>query len=79
MGYYYNDMSFFGGFFMILFWALIIWGIFAVVRMLGSGSCNCHGHHGQKDNALSILKERYAKGEIDKAEFEQKKKDLVSD
>ena len=34
--------------------------------------------HGEHESAMTLLKERYVKGEIDKAEFEQKKKDLMS-
>ena len=30
-----------------------------------------------KSNTLEILKERYARGKIDKTEFEEKKKDLL--
>ncbi|MFA5993953.1 MAG: SHOCT domain-containing protein [Parcubacteria group bacterium] len=71
----------FGWIFMLLFWGLIIWGIFTLIRgVSGGGGCcdnNHGGHHGHGDKtSLDILKERYAKGEINKEEFEAKKKDL---
>lgn len=65
-----------GPFFMILWWALIIAGIVALVKWI-SGAEAPRDMSGTARSALDILKERYAKGEIDKSEFEEKKKDLL--
>lgn len=52
---------------------LIIWAVVTAVRRPGeSGNPNQPA-----DSALEILKRRYARGEIDKEEFEAKKKDLA--
>ncbi len=71
----------FGWIFMVVFWSLIIWVIIALVRgSFGKGHMCGHDHgddaHGKDKSPLEILKERYAKGEIDKKEFEERKKDL---
>ena len=60
--------------FMILFWGLVIWGIVALVRGL-SGSRGSDSS--RADSALEVLKKRYARGEINKEEYEEKKKDLA--
>jgi putative membrane protein len=63
--------------FMGIAWAvilgLIIWAVVAAVR----GTSPQSGSGGQPESALEILKKRYARGEIDKVEFEAKKKDLT--
>ena len=56
---------------MALFWILVVVGLFAAVRWLIA-----KGKNQQTDSALNILRERYARGDINKEEFESKKKDL---
>lgn len=60
--------------FMLLFWALVILGIIALVRYIGNMQKTDRRDDGKPP--MDILKERYAKGEIDKKEFDEKKKDL---
>lgn len=62
----------FGGLFMIIFWILIILGIVYLVRLLAGSAVKGES----TETALHILRKRYAKGEISKDEFEEKKKDI---
>ncbi|NJD57257.1 MAG: SHOCT domain-containing protein [Nitrospirae bacterium] len=59
----------FGWLFMIIFWILVILGVVYLVRLVAGGERKTAG-----ETALDILKKRYAKGEITKEEFEEKKK-----
>lgn len=62
-----------GWIFMIILWGLIIVGIIFLIRYLVVTTKSGKG----EESALEILKKRYARGEINKEEFEQKKKDLI--
>ena len=66
-------MGGFGWLFMLVFWALVIIGIVYLVKMLLGGTRS----EEKTLTALDILKKRYAKGEIGKEEFEEKKKTLL--
>ena len=56
---------------MILFWGLIIVGLVFGIRWLVT-----QGREPRTDSALDILRQRYARGEINKEEFETKKQEL---
>ncbi len=55
---------------------LIIWAIVALVRGTRQSASSDSGSS-QAESALEILKKRYARGEINKQEYEEKKKDLT--
>ena len=63
-----------GWIFMLIFWALVIAALIYLVRWLVSR--NSPGGNDGRPAPLDILKERYARGEISREEFEQMKKDL---
>ena len=56
---------------MLVFWGLVIAGLIVGLRWLIG-----QGRSGGRDEALEILRQRYARGEIDKQEFEARKRDL---
>lgn len=62
--------------FMLLFWVLVIAGLVLGVRWL---LVTAPGGQRRKEGetAVEILKERYARGEINKEEFEAKRRDLL--
>jgi putative membrane protein len=62
--------------FMLVFWVAAIVGIAALIRWLVLASRPGAGARGE-ESAIEVLKKRYARGEIGKEEFEEKKKDLL--
>ncbi|MBI4737594.1 MAG: SHOCT domain-containing protein [candidate division NC10 bacterium] len=65
----------FGMVFMLVFWVLIIAGIVLVVKWLVEQGRSGGTYGSEGEAALDILKNRYARGEIGKEEFEAKKND----
>ena len=63
----------FGGLMMLLFWGGLIFLIVLAVRWLGSGGAATMAGH---KTPRQILEERFARGEIDKEEFEARKRTL---
>ncbi len=74
----YDGYGFWGGGMgigMLLFWGLIIVAIVVLARGFGGRSGGGETRLREK-TPLDILGERYARGEIGKSEFEEKRRDL---
>jgi putative membrane protein len=72
-GGYGNLLGWLGPLVMVLFWAAAITGSVFLVRFLirqGSG-------RDREDSALEVLRRRYARGEISKEEYLEKRGDLM--
>jgi len=71
--YGHSDGMFFGGgILMWVFWLiLLVVLVFVLKNVFGLGSKNS-----SSNEALEILKQRFARGEIDEDEFEKRKKQL---
>jgi len=63
--------------FSLLFLALIVVGVVFVVRSFSDGGRSAHQPAGNR--ALDILDERFARGEIDQAEYEERRRTLTSE
>lgn len=70
----------FGWIWMILLWLVPILLVLVAIKYLFGGKGRTGmGGRGDDDRALSILEEKYARGEIDRDEFLQKRDDLKGD
>jgi putative membrane protein len=69
---FYSPFHFLGGLFSVLIWIIVVVALFKLVR-------GRHGHlrdMWDRTSAMSVLRERYARGEISKEEYEERKKVL---
>lgn len=75
---YTGMMGWDGGIWMVfnmVFGILLMVGIVLLVAWVGQKALGTGSR--TEESALEVLKKRYARGEISKAEYEEKKRDLV--
>lgn len=65
-----------GGFLWFFLWIFVIIGLIFLVKWIVQQNKPKETKH--EDSALEILNKRYVKGEINKEEFEEKKRALLS-
>ncbi len=67
----------FGGWWMMIFWIVVVVAVIFLIKWLVERGKTGGGESEKQERSLDILKKRYARGEIDRKEFEQKRRDLT--
>lgn len=78
MDWGYGHMMF-GGLMMILFWGAVIVAVVLVARWLSAQGHAGRTGPGARRDALDILRERFARGEINEEEFDRRRQLLRRD
>jgi len=71
----HNDTMWFGGGYMWLFWILLIVAIVLAMKFVSGNSAGSSGAR-DDESPMSILKKRYARGEIDEEEYNRRAREL---
>ena len=64
------------GIIMFLFWILIIGALVLFISAMVDGVSGSRRDRNEASESLNILKQRYARGEIDKVEYEKMRREL---
>lgn len=71
----HDELMWFGGGYMWFFWFFLIVGLVVLLKWL-SGDVSSTPR--DEETPMSVLKKRYARGEIDEEEFERRRNELES-
>jgi putative membrane protein len=69
--------EFCGGYWWVIPLAMFIFCFFFMRKCFDRRMCRWSAGYGFGESAIDVLNKRYAKGEIDKNEYEEKKKNLI--
>jgi len=76
MGWGISGSGWFGVLFMVAWWVVVIIAIVALIRWLFVSNKIPEACSPRSESALDIAKKRYARGEIDREQFEALKREL---
>ena len=64
------------GFIMIIFWVLLIGALVLLISVMPEGVSGSRQERNEANKPLDILKQRYARGEINRAEYDRMRREL---